>query len=196
MSIELHDKIFEQDIVFTRSIWDGVKSPAFDGANFGSAGQYEVLVGKAFGELDPKDKRNAVITDIQLAPKNARGMVEYQATFQLVKPIDMSKASGLIWHDVPNRGRRVVIPAAERIMGDVGLSSGWQGDNSGRTAPGPDNDWVIVPIAKNADGSPVSGRVWGRIVNAKGPDSQPMIINANPVPYRPASLDTSKATLV
>ena len=47
----------------------------------------------------------------------------------------------------------------------------------------------------NADGSPVSGRVWGRIVNAKGPDSQPMIINANPVPYRPASLDTSKAVL-
>ena len=75
------------------------------------------------------------------------------------------------------------------------MSSGWQGDNSGRTVPGPDNDWVIVPIAKNADGSPVSGLVIGRIVNASGLNSQPMIVNANPVPYKPATLDTTKATL-
>ncbi len=125
-------------------------SPAFDGANFGSAGQYEVLVGRAFGELDPKDPHNAIITDIALAPKNARGMVEYQATFQIVKPIDMSKASHLMWHDVPNRAGRVTIVPAERNFGDIGLSSGWQGDNSGRTAPGPNNDYVVVPAAKNA----------------------------------------------
>jgi hypothetical protein len=73
---------------------------------------------------------------------------------------------------------------AEALYGDIGLSSGWQGDNSGRTAPGPDNDWVIVPIAKNADGSPVSGLVIGRIVNASGPNSQQMIVNANPVPLQ------------
>ena len=30
-------------------------SPAFDGASFGSAGPYETLAGKAFGELDPND---------------------------------------------------------------------------------------------------------------------------------------------
>ena len=46
--------------------------------------------------LDPKDPHNAIITDIGLAPKNAKGMVEYSATFQLVNPIDMSKASGLV----------------------------------------------------------------------------------------------------
>src|ERR1700730_1563323 len=74
-------------------------SPAFDGASFGSAGQYETLAGKAFGELDPSDSRNAVIQDIKLAPRNARGMVEYTATSQMVKPIDMAKASHLMWHD-------------------------------------------------------------------------------------------------
>ena len=42
--------------------------------------------------------------------------------------------AGLMWHDVPNRGGRVTIPDAERMLGDVGLSSGWQGDNSGSTA--------------------------------------------------------------
>src|SRR5215470_19975329 len=54
-------------------------SPAFDGASFGSAGQYETLAGKAFGELDPDDPHNAVIQDIKLAPRNSRGMVEYTA---------------------------------------------------------------------------------------------------------------------
>ena len=170
-------------------------SPAFDGASFGPAGVYETLAGRAFGELDPKDPRNALITDIALAPKNAAGMVEYVASFYVVKPIDMSKASRLMWQDAPNRGGRITIGVPERNFGDIGLSSGWQGDNSGRTVPGPDNDWVVVPIAKNADGSPVSGLVIGRIVNMAGVNSQPMIVNANPVPYKPATLDTSKATL-
>jgi hypothetical protein len=137
----------------TRIVIDTKVSPAFDGASFGSAGQYETLAGRAFGEFDPSDPRNAIIQDIKLAPRNARGMVEYTASFHLVKPIDMSKSSHLMWQDAPNRGGRITIVANERNYGDIGLSSGWQGDNSGRTAPGPDNDWVIVPIAKNPDGS-------------------------------------------
>jgi hypothetical protein len=179
----------------TRIVVDSKASPAFDGASYGSAGQYETLAGRAFGELDPNDPRNAIIQDIKLAPRNARGMVEYTASFQLVKPIDMSKSSRLMWQFAPNRGGRINPGVEERNVGDVGLSSGWQGDNSGRTVPADDNDWVIVPIAKNPDGSPVSGLVFGRIVNANGGNSQPMIVNANPVPYKPATLDTSKATL-
>lgn len=170
-------------------------SPAFDGQSFGEAGQYEVLAGRAFGELDPKLPQNAVIQDIQLAPKNARGMVEYTTTFQLVKPIDMSKSSHLLWHDVPNRGGRLTIVPAERMTGDIGLSSGWQGDNAGTTAPAANNDFVAVPAAKNPDGSAISGKVLGRILNASGKDSRPMIVHSNPVPYRPASLDTAKASL-
>src|SRR3954470_16019090 len=63
----------------TRIVIEKKTSPAFNGANFGAAGQYETLVGKAYGELDPKDPHNTIITDIQMAPKNARGMVEYMA---------------------------------------------------------------------------------------------------------------------
>ena len=170
-------------------------SPAFDGRSFGSAGQYETLAGRAFGELDPNDPHNRVITDIQLAPRNGDGMVEYVASFFLVKPTDMSKSSQLLWHDVPNRGRRVTIVEAERRSGDIGLSSGWQGDSSGNTVPGDNNDYVIVPAARNLDGSLVTGSVLGRIVNASGPDSRPMLVNANPVPYTPNSLETAKATL-
>jgi hypothetical protein len=121
--------------------------------------------------------------------------VEYVATFFLVKPMDMSKSSHLLWHDVPNRTGRVTIPEAERAFGDIGLSSGWQGDNAGGTVPGDNNDYAIVPVAKNADGSPVTGSVMGRIFNASGPDSRPMLVQSNPVPYKPLTLDTSKATL-
>jgi hypothetical protein len=179
----------------TRIVIDSKVSPAFDGAIFGNGGQYETLAGRAFGELDPNDAHNAVIQDIKLAPRNARGMVEYTASFQIVKPIDMTRSSRLLWHDVPNRAGRLTIVPAERATGDIGLSSGWQGDNSGRTVPGPSNDYVIVPTARNPDGSPITGRVMGRILNASGPSSQPMMVHTNPLPYRPVSLDTREATL-
>src|SRR5687768_1717398 len=137
----------------TKIIIDVKTSPAFPlpgggFQSFGAAGQYETLAGRAFGELDPNDPHNAIIQDIALAPRNARGMVEYVASFFLVKPIDMKKSSGLMWHDVPNRGGRITIQLAERNFGDVGLSSGWQGDNSGATVPGPNSEWVTVPIAE------------------------------------------------
>src|SRR5882672_10959087 len=179
----------------TRIAIEKKASPAFDGASFGNAGQYETLVGKAFGELDPNDPHNAVIQDIKLAPRNARGMVEYTATFQIAKPVDMSKASRLMWHDVPNRAGRITIVPIERGNGDIGLSSGWQGDSSGATAPGPNNDYVIVPTATNPDGSAITGRVMARIMNAAGKDSRPMIMHSNPMPYGPASLDTKDANL-
>src|SRR5512145_3293164 len=59
------------------------QSPAYEGKSFGGAGQYEILVGKAYGELDPKDPHNTIINDLQFAPRNARGLVEYVATFTL-----------------------------------------------------------------------------------------------------------------
>jgi hypothetical protein len=178
-----------------RIVIDARQSPAFNGAGFGNAGQYEVLAGRAFGELDPNDPHNAIIQDIKLAPRNAHEMVEYTASFQLTKPIDMTRSSRLMWHDVPNRAGRITIGPIERESGDIGLSSGWQGDASGKTAPRPDNDYVIVPVAKNPDGSPIAGRVMGRILNASGVNSQAMFVHSNPLPYRPASLDTHQATL-
>jgi hypothetical protein len=72
------------------------------------AGQsYEELTGRAFGELNPRDRHNTELTDIGLAPKNARGNVEYIASFRIRRPTDMSTASGLMRHDVPNRGGNV-----------------------------------------------------------------------------------------
>ena len=184
------------DARVTKIVVESTVDPDATLAATGSAGAIKRISGRAYGELDPSNPLNAIIQDIQLAPKNARGKVEYVATFQLVMPSDPAKLSGLMWHDVPNRGGRITIVPVERNVGDVGLSSGWQGDNAGQTAHDQTGqDFVIVPIAKNADGSAIRGEVLGRIVNRGGPDSQPILVQTSPLPYKPADLDTRKATL-
>jgi hypothetical protein len=166
---------------------------------------YEQISGRAFGELDSRNPLNAIIQDIELG-KDPDGKVRYVATFVLTKPVDMARASGLMWHDVPNRGSPNTIVVAERNLGDVGLASAWQGDNASinaanGTAVRPiqlvgGRHWLQVPVAKHRDGTPVTGLVFGRIVNRSGAAAQPLIVQTNPVPYLPASLDTSTATLV
>src|SRR5262249_3596969 len=130
---------------------------------------YQTVTGRAFGELDPNEPHNAIVTDIALAPRNQNGKVEYIASFFIVKPADMSKASGLIWHDVPNRGGRVTITTDLRSQYDIGLSSGWQGDNAGATAV-PANATTLAPVTPSANEwvktavlSNVTGQILGRI---------------------------------
>jgi hypothetical protein len=159
---------------------------------------YETVRGRAFGELDPNDARNAVITDIQLG-KDADGKVRYETTFTIAKPVSLSSASGFMWHDVPNRGGNFTIPVVERNLGDIGLASGWQADNAGATAipvarHTGTHHWVQVPMAR-VQGQLVTGSVLARIVNRSGPLSQPLNVMGNPVPYLPVSLNTADAVL-
>src|SRR5262249_3814299 len=111
---------------------------------------YETITGRAFGELDATDEHNTLITDIGLAPTNANGKAEYGASFFVVKPVDMSKSSGLLWHDVPNRGGSITITSDLRTQGDVGVSSGWQGDNAGATAV-PSNASSATPVSPSSN---------------------------------------------
>lgn len=162
--------------------------------------EYEQLSGRAFGELDPRDPLNALIQDIELG-KDKDGKVRYTATFVLTRPKNQNQASGLLWHDVPNRGRGVAIAVAERNKGDIGLASAWQGDNAGNTVVRDDMKvdgahWLRVPVARNPDGSAVTGQVFGRIVNRSGLGSQPLLVQSNPVPYKPASLEGAQDVLV
>jgi hypothetical protein len=181
----------------TKIVVEQKQSPAYEGKSFGEAGQYEILSGKAYGELDPKDPHNTIITDLQFAPRNARGMVEYVATFTLVKPIDLSKASGVLLYAVPNRGNRISVPAFS-ITGETGdefflkrgtivLHSGWQGDMPQR----PGSEWIQVPVAKNSDGSSITGPALARFFNMPaGTMTLPL-----PPAHEAASLDTIKAVL-
>ena len=74
------------------------------GVSYGQVGAYEQISGTLKGEVDPKDPKNAIIQDLDLAPVNDRGMVEYSAEFVMLKPKDMTKANGVLRYDAPNRG--------------------------------------------------------------------------------------------
>ena len=166
----------------------------------GAAIAYEQVAGRAFGEVDPQLPGNALIQDIALA-LDADGKARYVASFLLIKPVDAKQASGLLWHDVPNRGRVFPMAVAERQAGDVLLASAWQGDNAGNTAVRATASvagaqWLKLPVARGAGGEHITGEVFARIVNRSGPDSQPLLVQTNPVPYLPMSLDTAKARLV
>ncbi|MBL8344799.1 MAG: hypothetical protein JNN03_05110 [Rubrivivax sp.] len=181
----------------TRIVIDEVK-PLAEADSGGVA--TEQIAGRAFGELDPAAASHPLINDILLA-RDPDGKVRYIATFVITRPKDPARASGMMWHEVPNRGLRRPNVPAERANGDIDLTSAWQGDNAGNTAvratAAVDRPhYLKLPIARNADGSAVSGDVFGRIVNRSGPGSQPLIVQTNPVPYKPASLDTRQARLV
>jgi hypothetical protein len=158
---------------------------------------YEQLTGRAFGELDPGDPHNTIITDIDLAP-TVNGKAQYIASFVIRKPIDMSTASGVMWHDVPNRGGDVGFPADSFAGKDVQLLSGWQGDNAGGTSvpasvsclppytascPKPTfaHHYIQTPVLAG-----VTGQILGRIINRSG-NAAPLNVMGNPIPYFPVN---------
>ena len=177
------------------------RATAFNGQTFGTAGACEKIKGIASGEIDPKDRRNALITDIQFAPKNTRGCVEYRTNFTLIKPVDMTKSAGVLFYNIVNRGGHQGT-STFHVGGDPGdgflyklgeavLWSGWQGDIP-LVTDGSDREGIEVPIAHNPDGSPVTSPVWDRIAAATG-NTQSL---PGAVGRAPASLDTAKARLI
>src|SRR5678815_4208355 len=99
-------------------------------ANTGPVGPYEQLRGEAEGEIDPFDRRNAVITDIELAPRNANGKVIYTTQFSLLKPVDITKGGGILMEVIPNRGGIATPYGTDLIFanGESVLNVAWQGD--------------------------------------------------------------------
>ncbi len=195
------------DARVTRIVIDSTDTPLClarnsSGVCTSSDARYEQITGRAFGELDPNDPHNGLITDIQLAPRNTNGNVGYIASFIIRRPTGTIEPSGVMWHDVPNRGGDVAFPVDSRAANDVQLLSGWQGDNAGGTAvpanvgclppcaPAFANHYVMVPAVG------VTGQILGRIVNRSGTNSQPLNVMGNPIPYLPATLDTTQASLV
>lgn len=152
---------------------------------------FETLSGHFYGELDPKDPHNAIINDIQLAPRNARGMVEYSATFALTKPADMSKSNGVLYYLVPNRGNGATGAYDE---GYVSVISGWQGD----LLPRDNSQMLKVPIAKNPDGSSITGPVMERLIDIPAGRNT---VDLRTTQYAgltyqiPVTLDTAKSVL-
>ena len=157
---------------------------------------YQKLTGHIYGEIDPKPAQNAVITDLEFAPRNAHRMVEYSATITILKPADMAKASGVLLYFVPNRGHMNLTGggflADARKRGHVLVASGWQGD----LAPADGLETLIAPVAKNSDGSGITGLVLARFSDMPADATTlPILRGGVAGTADPASLDTRKAIL-
>jgi hypothetical protein len=81
------------------------RAPFVGGASFGEVGAYERLDGVAIGELDPAHPGNVGIVNIDRAPRNAHGRVEYRSDICILRPADASRGNGRILYEVNNRGR-------------------------------------------------------------------------------------------
>lgn len=166
---------------------------------YGSVGAYEKVSGTISGELDPKDARNRIIQDLELAPVNARGMVEYSTDFVLLKPKNMSKASGVLRYDAPNRGNILTMPnpsstpsdAVYMERGYVMLYAAWQGDVPKSSA---ERLTAKVPVAINTDGSSITGTYRTELVPGTATSTMGLpggVFNGTMLPYAPASLDNT-----
>ena len=149
------------------------QKPTFEGRIFGSVGTYEKLRGIAYGQLDPNDRYNRLITDLKLAPRNSFGMVEYSMDFYILKPVDLSKGNHKLFFEVNNRGGKLLGPFAESSGGNnpttaadagqaflmnKGYTLAWCGWDPSVTPTGnPDLLRIYLPIAKNTDGSTITG---------------------------------------
>ena len=140
------------------------ESPVFGGAEFGAVGAYERLHGTAFCELDPAHPLNAGIVNLDRAPRNARGNVEYQSEFRILQPLDLARGNGWLVYDVPNRGNQPIMPrlngapegghpqhAGNGFLMRHGFTlvwSAWQGD----VPPGNDRLVARFPVIEGVTG--------------------------------------------
>ncbi|WP_353366930.1 alpha/beta hydrolase domain-containing protein [Acidovorax sp. FG27] len=168
--------------------------------SFGRVGAYEKVTGTLQGEVDPADPKNAVIQDLQLAPRNARGMVEYSTDFVMLKPRNMAEANGVLRYDAPNRGNILTQPNLTANPGDavyfergyVMLYAAWQGDVPKSS---PARLTVSVPVARNADGSSITGPYRTELVPTAAVPAMALpggVFNGSMIPYAPASLDNTQ----
>ena len=157
-----------------------VQHNALEGRSFDNVGTYDLITARATVAVDPADRRNAVIADIGMAPRNAAGKVEVVSDVQILRPSDPKRATGELLYEAANRGRALASTVFNDAASD-GLSkaadagngylmrqgytlvwSGWQGD----LKSAPDTLALSVPTLTG-----VTGRITAEIVfnNTKSP---------------------------
>ena len=93
------------------------RDAVLNGKIFGSAGAYEKLSGKVEFALDPKLAINKSVVDLNLAPKNARGEVEFTADFMMFKPVDPKRGNGRLLDEIGNRGGKSMLTYFQKAKG-------------------------------------------------------------------------------
>jgi hypothetical protein len=193
--------------------------PFAGGMSFGDVGPYQRLDGTAYMEVDPRDPLNAVIVNLDKAPRNASGRVEFTAPFFILKPADMSRGNHKILYGINNRGNKQTlgyfnyVPAGPGIndpitaadagdgflmrLGYTIVDAGWQGDVA--NVPGSNVLFPDLPVATQPDGSPIIAAVRieysDRTIPATGTSSLPLEGSTSFNSYPTADTNTAHSTL-
>src|SRR6266567_3256180 len=93
------------------------REPFAAGQSFGDVGPYEQVTGIARFAIDPRDVHNRIIVDLELAPRNKDGKVEFAADVVILTPLDPAKGNGAILYEVNNRGNKLALGMFNRAPG-------------------------------------------------------------------------------
>ena len=184
------------------------RSDVLDGKSFGPAGPYERLVGKAYFAVDPKNPANRIIADIDNAPRNDQGLVEFSSDLYILKPRDPAHGNGSVLFEVSNRGTKYMLGMYDRAAGSLDPRTPEQlGDNFlldrgftlvwlGWQFDVPRRDGLMrlyAPVAH--DGSrPITGLVRSEFVLDRRETSY-SVSDRDHIPYPVLHPDDSKLTL-
>ena len=185
------------------------RTDVLNGKAFGKSGPYERLVGKAYFQVDPKNPANAIIADIDKAPRNENGMVAFSADLYVLKPRDPKNGNSAVIFEVSNRGGKGMLgmfdraggssdPKTEHDLGDAFLLEqgytlvwlGWQFDV-------PENPALMrlyTPIATE-NGKPITGHVRAEFSPDQRTDTMP-IADRNHRPYQILNPDDTNMQLM
>ncbi len=185
------------------------REPFADGNAFGETGAYERIIGRVYYEIDPALQQNQPIVDLPLAPRNARGRVEFSGDLFILAPRDLAKSNGALFYDVNNRGNKLALrffndgpggndPTSADDAGNgfllrrgfIVVWSGWDAE----LLPGGDRLRLAAPIAREGD-APITGPVRCEFVPAEDNLRQLVVNWANHGSYRPTRHGVETATL-
>jgi hypothetical protein len=149
--------------------------------SFGNAGAYEKIVGRVYFAVDPANLHNRQIVDLDKAPRNAQGEVEFSADLYLLKPKDITKGNGSVLFEVSNRGGQGILSLVngrEREYGDGFLMRqgytiawvGWEFDLSNQG----ERLRLSAPVAHEADGKEIHGLVRSDFTPSQKGDDWPL----------------------
>jgi hypothetical protein len=184
------------------------RSDVLGGKSFGAAGPYERMIGKVFFAVDPKLPANKIICDIDKAPRNDSGMVEFSSDVYVLKPRDPKNGNGAVLYEVSNRGHKGMLAmfdrggssADPRTAADLGdnfllergytlVWLGWQFD----VARNADLIRLYTPIARDGD-RPITGLVRSEIIVNKKEYSH-SLADRDHIPYTPVDPDDPRLVL-
>jgi len=184
---------------------------AFAGGHvFGEVGAYERLVGRAHFAVDPRAEAQAGIVDLDKAPRNADGLVEFAADLCILKPVHMARGNRRLLFGYGNRGNKRELqffndapPSNDPTsLADAGngflmrrgytvVWAAWEGD----LLPGDGRLVLDVPVASDG-GQPITGLVRSEyIATAPGITTFPLSGKASTRSYPSCSLDPRSASL-